>query len=272
MPPNLLLTKFLALFYAFFQVPGQTPVGIFANGVANPPSSGMTIWWQADQGNNCAGPCSNGSSQSSWADQSGSGNNGTLTPAITSACVASVYNTNQINGKPAVTFNGNNTVGSETCFSIGNAGVPIAWSGGVTEFSVVKFTGVSGTSYTITSGGAGVFSWSHGGGAQLQNSSKACNAALGTGTASFDTNWHQMNTTYNSSTGAWAFRLDRANDNSGTNAQTMGSTFLVLGTDPCGGGIRSFLGQIAEFILYNRVLSAGEITTVETYLNSRYAL
>lgn len=32
MPVNLLLTKFLALFFAFFQVPGQTPVGIFSGG------------------------------------------------------------------------------------------------------------------------------------------------------------------------------------------------------------------------------------------------
>ena len=39
-----------------------------------------------------------------------------------------------------------------------------------------------------------------------------------------------------------------------------------------GGGLRSFLGQNAEFILYNRVLSGGEITTVETYINGKYGL
>src|SRR5690242_9779177 len=104
MPPNLLLAKFLTLFYAFFQVPGQTPVGIFSSGGVVPPLTGMAIWWSADVGNNCSGvACTDGAGQTTWADRSGNGNTG-----LVSRCgVTPTFHTNQINGKPAVTFNGN---------------------------------------------------------------------------------------------------------------------------------------------------------------------
>ncbi len=242
----------------------------FANTtVTPPPSSGMLLWWEADVGANCAGACSDGSSQSSWADQSGNGNNGTLTPSISSPCVPSVYHTNQINGKPAVTFNGNTTVGLETCFSVGVAGAGLDNKSATSMFLVVKQTDNAGN-YTYASGGSGAYAWDNNSGSNLNRSTKACIALIGTGSASDDTSWHQLNTTYNGS--AWTFRKDRATDGSGTNAQTIGANWLTLGVNLCGGGIAALKGQIAEFILYNRVLSGPEITTVETYLNSKYGL
>lgn len=238
-----------------------------------PPPAGMQIWWEADVGNNCGGvACTNGASQDRWADQSGNGNNGTLTPVIVSACVASVYNTNQINGKPAVQFNGTNGPNA-TCFAIGNSGTPIAWSGEVTEFIVVKQTGANSVLGVYGAAGGGSFQWYHANSTKLQQADKTGATNIGIGSVAFDNNWHQLNTTYKSSTGAWTFRVDRVNDNSGTNAQTItGGTFLTLGTSPNFGGTGTLAGQVAEFILYNSVLSAANITTVETYLNSKYGL
>lgn len=236
-----------------------------------PPPAGMLIWWEADVGNNCGGvACTNGASQDSWADQSGNGNNGVLTPVIVSSCVASVYNTNQINGKPAVQFNG--TAGpNATCFSVGFT--PLAWSGEITEFVVAKEAGTSATAYALNAGGNGSFFWGHvAGHAELQFISVWGGTNIGGGTAAFDTSWHQVNHTFKSSTGAYAFRIDRASDGSGTQTATPNAMFQVLGMVPQFGGIQTFAGQIAEFILYNRVLSGAEITTVETYLHAKYGL
>lgn len=244
-----------------FPGPGSYP------SVLPPPLSGMQIWWEADVGNNCSGACTDGASQTTWADQSGNSNNGTLTPVIVSACVASVYHTNQINGKPAVQFN--NTAGpNATCFARGSSGTPIAWSGEITEFVVETATT---NSHTIAAAGANSFQWQVSS-VKMQGASKATATSIGTGSTNYSSAWHQLNVTYKSSTGAWAFRMDRGADGSGTNAQTIASSFLTLGMSPNFGGTETFNGFIAEFILYNRVLSGSEITTVETYLNSKYGL
>ena len=245
---------------------------LFANTVASPPLSGMLLWWSADVGSNCSSAvCSDGGSQNSWADQSGNGNNGTLTPSITSACVASVFHTNQINGKPALTFNGVNTAGSETCFSVGNSGVGLNNKSATSMFLVAKLASTSVIS-EIASGTSGSFDWR---GSQTtipaeQIALKACTSGLGNGTATTDTSWHQMNVTYNGT--AISFRINRASDGSASPGTSITTNWLTLGINPCGGSFNAFDGQIAEFILYSRVLSGTEITTVETYLHGKYGL
>ena len=234
------------------------------------PLNGMLVWWEADVGSNCSGACTDGASQSTWADQSGNGNNGVLNAYLSAMpCVASVYHTNQINGKPAVTFNGNTTDGSDTCFQVSNAGLDNKTT--ATVALVFKngsglFRAYMGGSSNSLVGGLGDS------GNALQEIQQGSTANIGNGTARGDTNWHQINVTYNSSTGAFAFRTDRAADNSGTNAKTISSNWIALGVTYAGGSISTFSGQIAEFIMYNRVLSGGEITTVETYINGKYGL
>ena len=263
------LWMFMGTLYVRPQILG--PIFFTNTTVVLPPLSGMQIWWEADVGNNCGGACSDGSSQSTWADQSGNGNNGTLTPAVTIPCVASIYHTNQINGKPAVTFNGNTTAGSETCFSVGNSGAGLNNKSATSMFLVAKYAGTSATGQTFACGGSGAFCWNYQAGAnKYQHVDKAAVLSIGSGTAAFDSNWHQLNTTYDGTT--LAFRINRASDGSVTNAQTISSNWLVLGINVGGGSFTTLNGQIAEFILYNRVLSGGEITTVETYLNGKYGL
>lgn len=230
----------------------------------------MLIWYSADVGNNCGGvACTNNASQDRWFDQSGNiGNDGTLTPVIVSACVASVYKTNQINGKPAVQFNGTNGPNA-TCFARSNSGTAIPWSGEVTEFIVAK-AGDTGIERAYASGGTQVVLWETG--VHLNQIQKATVGVIGTGTASADTNWHQLNFTYKSSTGAFSFRADRAADGSGTNAQTILGTYLTLGMDANFGGRFTFSGEIAEFLLYNSVLSGANITAAEAYLHAKYGL
>lgn len=257
----------LGLFTARAQI--LTPI-LFANTtITPPPLSGMLLWWSADVGANCSGvACTNGGTQNSWADQSGNGNTGTLTPSISSPCVGSVFNTSQINGKPAVTFNGNTTAGSETCFSVGNSGVGLNNKSATSMFVVEKLASTAVVN-TLASGGSGAIQWASTT-SKEQQGVKACVSILGTGTGASDTSWHQLNLTYD---GTNIFlRKDRSADGNAAPAVAITSNWLTLGVNLCGGGIQTMDGQIAEFILYNRVLSGGEITTVETYLNSKYGL
>lgn len=239
---------------------------------AAPPFPGMLVWWSADVGANCSGlACTNGGTQNSWADQSGNGNTGTLTPAVTGDCIGSVFNTNQINGKPAITFNGNTTAGSETCFTVGSTGVGLNNKSATSMFMVVKYIATSTPGETLSCGGFQSFCWNYQAGTnKYQHVDKAAVTSIGSGNHAFDNSWHQANVTYDGTT--LAFRIDRTSDGGATNAQTINSNWVVLGVNLGGGSLTTLNGQIAEFILYNRVLSGAEITTTETYLNSKYGL
>lgn len=251
--------------------------GLFAQAVlpwpgtlvpVTPPLTGMAIWWSADVGNNCSGvACTDGAGQTTWADRSGNGNTG-----LVSRCgVTPTFHTNQINGKPAVTFNGNSSANvNATCYTATTSVDNKATS---TMFAVVKFGGSGG--YIIASGTGTPLKWGgYGsiGSNTIQILQQGSVANIGASVATGNQNWNQINATYDSSTGAWALRTNRAADGSGTQIRSITSNFLDLGITESGGSISTLLGQVAEFILYTRVLSSTEITTVETYLNSKYGL
>jgi hypothetical protein len=141
--------------------------------------------------------------------------------------------------------------------------------GSKTIFAVVKLTG-TGTKGMIVSGNAGSIGyWMANTGPKLHGIDDVFVAQIGLSTSNADTNWHQINVTYNGS--AYAFRLDRAADGSGTNAQTITDNQTVIGRNDQG-GYEYFLGELAEIFIYSRVLSGAEITSVETYLNTKYGL
>src|SRR6185369_914543 len=134
-------------------------------------------------------------------------------------------------GQPATTFNGNGSAGSETCFSVANDGIGLNNKATTTMIAVVKFA-VSGSERVIAGGSSNVIRWEGngiGGGSSLQGAFQGSTASIGFGTAGADTsNFHLVIFTYNSSTGAYAFRKDCAADGSGTNAKTISSNWLIL--------------------------------------------
>ena len=239
--------------------------------VTPPPLSGLLVWTEADVGNNCGGgACTDGASQDSWADQSGNGNNLALVNGVSSNCVASVYHTNQINGKPAVTLNGNTSAGSETCFALNGS---LDNKATTTFFGVFKAR-VTSPAGTYSGGGGGATTWNQNGNQQvLQHGSID---GIGTSISAPDTSWHAMIATYNSSSGAYQFFTDLVPDGSGTQARTIGGNWIAIGVTFAGGTIGTWDGQVAEFGMYNRVLSgdstSGEIYTVGNYLYNKYAL
>jgi hypothetical protein len=97
-------------------------------------------------------------------------------------------------------------------------------------------------------------------------------ALIGTSTtAQTVSTWFQGNATYDDSSGAFAFRSSQAANGSGTNVVGITVISNSIGWDN-GGGAGDFAGSIAEIIIYNRVLSGGEITSVESYLNTKWGV
>jgi Concanavalin A-like lectin/glucanases superfamily len=86
--------------------------------------------------------------------------------------------------------------------------------------------------------------------------------------------WTQFNYSYNDSTGAYVFRSSQAANGSGTSA---GHTISqpqtsLLWFGGAGGFNLDWIGSVAEIIIYNRVLTPTEVTTVETYLNTKWGV
>jgi hypothetical protein len=140
----------------------------------------------------------------------------------------------------------------------------------VTVFIVANFPAFTG-SPTFVGGAAGAFTF------RLETSGKmgmliSNTAAIGTETTAQSTStWFQGNATYNDTTGAFAFRVARAADGSGTNIQAVTAAFDSIGFDR-GTSTGDPNAQVAELIIYNRVLTGGEITSVENYLNSKWGI
>lgn len=83
------------------------------------------------------------------------------------------------------------------------------------------------------------------------------------------TTWAQINVTYDSSTGAFAFRAGQANQDSGTSVHAVSVASTAIAYNPVAGG-SDFNGSIAEIIVYGRVLTLTEIQSVEAYLHTKW--
>ena len=95
---------------------------------------------------------------------------------------------------------------------------------------------------------------------------------IGTATTAISTGaWSQVNATYDDSTGAYAFRVGKSAAGSGSNAQTITAPWSSLFYNPPGGS-GDYSGKLAFLAVYNRVLSASEISAIEAYLTSTYGV
>lgn len=108
----------------------------------------------------------------------------------------------------------------------------------------------------------------------VNTSGKLAIQSVGVGAVGTDTTtlaigtWFQANVTYNSTSGAWAFRVARANGASGSVSHAISAGALGVGSDPATASF--YRGDLAEIIVYSRVLSGTEITTIETYLHNKW--
>jgi hypothetical protein len=148
-----------------------------------------------------------------------------------------------------------------------------AGTGGCTFFAVFK-PGSSGSSQALIGGASGSCAFYLMVSPTLAISLvKSGTAVIGTSSTTWSVGtWYQANATYNASTGAYAFRQGRASAGSGTGTTGAGSgNTNSLGSD-FGGANTLNAASIAALIVYDRVLSGTEITSVENYLNAKWGV
>lgn len=236
-------------------------------GPAPPPSAGMTLWV-----NGRAGLISSGGSVSVWQDQSGNGND---LPALIAPSVGS------IKGKAAVSFSkaGSNLLTLPAFAYFGTTSL--------TAFFVWQYTG----SYVFTPGTADNPCF------LCQNSSSATPNCFGTGVdPSTSTDVEPFGcvtlTAGSPTVGPGAESALLANphqtcvtwDGTSLGVSIDGGAFAVTpasgtivnntGNGRVGGGFIStdtfYNGEIGEMILYDRVLSRAEISSVQAYLTAQW--
>ncbi len=222
--------------------------------------SNLAARWEADcitfPSSVCGTP-SNGSSVSTWADQSGNGNTFTI------AAGTCTFNTSQINSKPAVNFN---ATCHGTITSINFA------SGGSTVYTVLKLANTSG-GYALLSGvhNGSINQWFAETKEQGLDDTTATN--MGGGTANADTNWHQLGfglSTNCTITGSF-YRIDMAADGSPSSNGPSTCDETGIGWNVAGSN-QIFSGQVAALIVWQKELNSTERGLVECYLWGKYAL
>jgi hypothetical protein len=235
-----------------------------------PPVATPSLWLDANLASSFTYSSSN--VISSWADQSGNGRNATqATVANQPSLVASV-----INSKPVVRFDATNDAlawteynpgGDRSVFMVFRNASTITSSG---SFAVMSSSGANFPMYVVglgnqTGGISGeVFALLgvSSGGAQIKGQYNTSSVAAGN---------HQYNWTQNSSYAVSA-RFDKATLSLTTapagdfnSATYPGFIGVITGAD----GISL---DVAEVLVYDRVLSGGEITTIESYFATKWGV
>ena len=112
------------------------------------------------------------------------------------------------------------------------------------------------------------------GGANQLNVTSALTAIIATSSAVGTAGtWVQMNAQYDDLTGNYAFRIGRAAAGSGTaTIRTISQPTVALGYNAANAAAGGNTFGFAAVLIYNRLLTAGEITTVETYLFNKWGV
>mgnify|MGYP005840254249 CR=1 FL=1 len=223
-----------------------------AGGVGtNDGSSNLELWLDANKLG-----LSDGNPVSTWSDLSGNSNNATQGTASNQP----IFNTNAINGLPALTFDGGNDfLEADNKINVTKA----------TLFFVMNKTGAGGGFETFFMSDNHLILASSGEWGAWYGSTKSAGVAFNT---TFRTLTHlQDGTSPNNVTGF--FTTDGANRNDITgNASFHGAnTSTVIGRNGTATD-QFFEGNISEIVYYGRALNLAERIVVNSYLGNKYGL
>jgi hypothetical protein len=240
--------------------------------VATPPISGYAAWMDATQPSKFTYSSSNIISQ--WTDASGNAYNATQSTVANQPTLAA----SAINGKPAVRFDGVNDVFSWNLGTLTNHTIFI-----VLRFPSAITTSTSGQ-FIITNNATGHYNGIIAFGAVSgsysneriswvtdYNPSGVYYAGADLTAAS-----HQLNFKFDTSGYAAGIRYDKSalslsNAGGGFTSIDYPRFYTYLGDYGVGGGA-PFVGDIGEILLYTSALSAGDITSTENYLATKWGL
>jgi Bacterial Ig domain/Putative Ig domain len=232
--------------YAGTSGPSNTATVTTPSGVVDLPTNGLTLWLRSTVGTEGAGGIA------TWSDQSGQGNDAAMpTPAIQPQLVE-----NQVNGLPVVRFSGSNELLLPPNTFQNAQGAQVIALVKVTATDGFRMLWNFGTGYGSTYAGSG----------HLDD--------LGTS----DTSSVQVQPTEQI---AQYYVYDSSIDPSGNSLYRYDGTLLWSRTGlpisfqqypDIGGYGGNFVGDIAEIIVYDRVLSASEQSSVYGYFSTKYGL
>lgn len=215
--------------------------------------AGIDLWLKAD----AITGLSNGAAVASWVDSSGAGNTATNSTTVEQPS----YQTNQINGKPAVRFDGTadylrtnvNMSGADQTVFVVYKKTSTAWAAfmGSTAYGGFKF--VSGSTLSTDKNFA----------AALQT------AQTGMPINTWAIAWGQYSDSRNSSRvgfNGWAVEKALTSE-----TLTAGKTGIIGATqNTVSTGVEFYPGDIAEVIHYSSYLTGADTRAVEQYLSDKY--
>ncbi len=224
---------------------GQAHAAFSSNTVA-----GLAVWFEAD-----AGVLIDGSGfVTNWLDQSGNGRNATqTTTGLKPTCVASA-----LNGKPVIRFDGVNdklvTANLSSAFPAAATLFVVATISNDTQYDIY-YTGSASDSYWRHSGGGAYMEPFHG------PRIEGIFTMPTSGTIMF---------TVKSSSGSWAMRTNGASAGGVVSSGSYSSGGIHTIADGSSGG--PLQGDIAEVLIYSRILNSSEESAVGVYLAGKYGL
>lgn len=237
--------------------------------------AGLKLWLDASDVNNGTANPSDGTAVNTWKDKSGNGNNATTYAGQNSGVVYS----NQINGKSVMRFTRSSQyLGS--VYQVSGVDIRAVANAAVTIFTVYK----QGTQ----SGDQGLWGDDNGGWDRFYFTSWSSNASVGANNGGASLGPTNPAATVTGAGIVGVTRLLTAVYNNGVNSGSAiyfnGQTVTTFTdqTDPTAaqtsfrigfdGDDNCYNGDIAEVIIYNRVLTACEIQQINRYLGNKYGI
>lgn len=209
--------------------------------------SGLQLWLRSDLGITL-----NGSTVSKWADQSGNGNDAIQNTALNQPA----YATNQVNGLPTLNSDGVNVFMTGT---LANTFI------NCTIFVVDKITADTSGIISISATGAS------NSGVQIQQASGILRldrvVTENSVSNSLPTAFQYFVATATNSFGSLTINNGTISTTSAAGAIPTLSQYVLFSLDQ---GFYRSTAQIGEYIVFNRVLSTQEISSIQNYLHNRY--
>jgi len=217
--------------------------------------SGLIVWLDASQ----ISGLNNNDPVTTWTDLSGNGNNATQATGSQKP----TYKTSELNGRPVVLFDGVDDKLATAAFSS-------ALAQPASIYTVVSWT-VTGATFQdpidgIASGQRMVIAFEV---ATQKFIMFAGSAVTFGGVASAGASFHLLNAIYNGASSS-GFINGVNQPGLSSNPGTEGITGVLLGDAPLGG--QAFSGRIAEVLVYSGAHSATQRQSIESYLNSKWAI
>jgi hypothetical protein len=197
---------------------------------------------------------------SQWSDLSGAGHH------LSQSVEADRPGTGTIGGKTAVDFDGSNDY-------LSNAAAPSGWESGTIFFLHERDGGGNQNGYGLTTAANNTMYASINNVANEYRTGAGSNGSLARsgGTATAGTQRILTHTTDNSTAGLRVSGAAVTGTTGGFLPNVVGTYLGVRNSSSLGLGL-FWNGKVGEFIIYNRVLSASEITKVEQYLAAKWGV